>query len=204
MKKYLFTTMALLACAALNAQNDGLDLLPRINANNWYVGGKTKLSFSSQNYLDDKIKETMFRFSPNIGYFPIDRWGVSLSPAFETQTNEYPNLPELKYNEFSLGLETRYYLLPNKQHTNFFVSGGYELGSYKYDSDDDRTGFNRFNIGASFVYFKNPHVGLELGFEYGSKKYENEDERINRFGLCAGLQIHLDPCGKGNRRVEAQ
>ena len=165
MKKYLFTTMALLACAALNAQNEGLDLLPRINANNWYVGGKTKLSFSSQNYLDDKIKETMFRFSPNIGYFPIDRWGVSLSPAFETQTNEYPNLPELKYNEFSLGLETRYYLLPNKQHTNFFVSGGYELGSYKYDSDDDRTGFNRFNIGASFVYFKNPHVGLELGIE---------------------------------------
>lgn len=204
MRKYLFITTALIAFGSLQAQNDDLDLLPRINATNWYVGGKTKLSFSSQNYLDDKIKETMFRFSPNIGYFPIDRWGVSLSPGFETQTNEYPNLPKVKYNEFSLGLETRYYLLPNKQNTNFFVSGGYELGSYKYESDDERTGFNRFNLGASFVYFKNPHVGLELGVEYGSKKYEDEDERINRFGLCAGLQIHLDPCGKRNRRIEVQ
>jgi hypothetical protein len=202
MRKYVFSAIAVLAFWNINAQDEKLDLFPRINQNNWYVGGKTKLSFSSQEYAGDKIKESSFRFNPNIGYFPIDRWGISLSPGYETQTTEYPNMPESKYNEFSLGLETRYYLMPNKQNTNFFLSAGYNVGSYKYDNDPERTSFNRYNFGASFVYFKNPHVGLEIGFDYGSRKYE-EEERINRFGLCAGLQIHLDPCGR-NRRIEAE
>lgn len=52
------------------------------------------------------------------------------------------------------------------------------------------------------MYFINGHVGLDTGFDYNSKKYKDEDERMNRFGLCAGLQIHLDPYGGGqNRRV---
>jgi len=204
MRKYIFTSIAILAFCSLLAQNEKIDL-PCINQNNWYVGGKTKLSFTSQNYLnDEKIKTSMFRFSPDIGYFPIDRWGIDLSPAFETQTTEYPGVPKQKYNEFSVGLGTRYYLMPNKQNTNFFVHAGYEFGSYKYENDNDRTGFNSFNAGASFVCFKNRHVGLEIGLDYASKKYEGEEERINRIGLCAGLQIHLDPCGKGNRKVELQ
>jgi len=204
MRKYLFTSIAILAFFSVWAQNEKIDL-PCIDQNNWYVGGKTKLSFTSQNYLnDEKIKTSMFRFSPDIGYFPIDRWGIDLSPSFETQTTEFPSLPKQKYNEFSLGLGTRYYLMPNKQNTNFFVHGGFEFGSYKYENDNDRTGFNSFNAGASFVYFKNRHVGLEIGLDYGSKKYEGEDDRISSIGLCAGLQIHLDPCGKGNRRIEVQ
>ena len=202
MRKILFFSTALLILSSIvNAQDKEKLDLPCINQNNWYVGGKTKLNFTSQNYLnDEKIKTSMFRFSPTIGYFVADRWGVDFSPSFESQSTEYPNLPKEKYNEFSLGLGSRYYLMPNKQNTNFFVHAGFEFGSYKSDNYDERFGFNSYNAGASFVYFKNRHVGLEIGLDYRSKKYEEEDDRISSIGLCAGLQIHLDPCGGGQKK----
>lgn len=170
--------------------------LPRINKNDWMLGGRGKLSFSSQNYInDEKIKETSFRLSPRIGYFVADRWAIGLSPSFEAGSTEIPSYGKDKYNELGLGINSRYYLMENKNKTNFFAEAGYSFGGAQFN-DDDRIGVNGYNLGLNFVYFKNPFVALELGFEYGSKKYEDEDERINKFGLCAGLQIHLDPCGR--------
>jgi len=187
-------TLAVLAIGSLTA------LHAQIDAHQWLVGGKTKLSFTSQDFMGDKIKETDFRFRPNVGFFPVDKWAVGVNLDFEASSYEYPGSPKQKYNEIGAGLFTRYYFLDKTKKTNLFAEAGFNVGGYKYDTDDERTNYNKLNIGVSTAIFLNRHVALEIGVDYSTRKWEDEDERINRFGLCGGFQIHLDPCRKAVTR----
>lgn len=190
-------TLAVLGICCLTAA------FTQINAHQWLVGGKGKLSFTSQDYLNDKIKESTFRLSPNIGYFPKDKWAIGINLDFESSTYEFPGNNKEKYNEIGAGIFSRYYFLDKIRKTNIFVDGGYNIGGYKYDTDDERTNYNKFMLGLAAAFFINQHVAFELGIDYSSRKWEDENERINRFGLCGGFQIHLDPCVKVVRPKEA-
>ena len=153
-------------------------------------GGKGKLSFSSQDYFGEKYKETNFMLRPNLGYFVMDQWALGLNLNFESTKIKLDNTEIGKSNEFGAGLWTRYYILPETKRTNFFGEAGYNIGGYK-DDDQERINYNSYNLGFSMAHFMNAHIAFELGFDFSSKKYEDEDERINRFGLCAGFQMHF-------------
>lgn len=186
MKKISLFTAALFCSAIAFSQ---------IGAGNWMVGGKGKLGFSSYEiYPGEKQKETSFRLSPNLGYFPVDNWAIGMSLGLEFSKTKFMG-EEDKYNELGLGIFSRYYFLPKTQKVNIFGEAGFNFGGAKYE-DEDRTSFNRYNLGVSMACFINPHTAFELGFDYSSRKYEDDDERYNMFGLCGGFQIHLDPCSK--------
>jgi outer membrane protein assembly factor BamA len=166
-----------------------------IQKGNFLGGGKGKLSFSSQDYLGEKLKETNFMIRPSLGYFPADQWALGLNLNFESSKVKLDDTELGKSNELGAGLWTRYYFLPETKKTNFFGEAGFNFGGAKED-DDDRISYNSYNLGLSMAHFINGHIALELGLDYSSKKYEDEDERLNRFGLCAGFQMHFDPCNK--------
>ena len=161
-----------------------------IQKGNFLGGGKGKLTFSSQDYLGEKYKETHFMIRPSIGYFIINQWAVGLNLDVETTTIKLDDDKLGKSNDMGAGIWTRYYVLPAIKKINFFGEAGFNMGGVKED-DDDRINYNSINLGFSMACFLNRNVALELGVEYSTKKYEDEDEPINRFGLCAGFQIHF-------------
>ncbi len=197
MKKIVFAFTLLCFSTILLAQTT----YPIVKGS-WLAGGKTKLAFSSEPYIgDEKIKTTSFRFSPNIGHFIADQWAIGGKLDFETSSTKFGNMDPEKYNDMGLGIFTRYYFLEATQRTNFFGEAGFSIGSYKYDDDEERNGYNNFNLALAMALFLNRNVAIEIGFDYSSFKYEDEDDRSSRFGLCAGFQAYLDPCSKSKARL---
>ncbi len=197
MKKIVFVFSLLCCSSGLLAQT-----IYAIEKGSFLAGGKTKLAFSSQPYIgDEKIKTTSFRFSPNLGYFVADQWAIGGKLDFETSSTKFGNMDPEKYNDMGIGVFSRYYFLPATHQTNFFGEAGFSIGSYKYDDDEERSGYNNFNLSLATAIFLNRNVALEFGLDYSSFKYEDEDDRSSRFGICGGFQVYLDPCSKNRARV---
>ena len=185
MKKITLILLVIFICASSFAQAPYL-----IQKGNFLGGGKGKLTFSSQDYLGEKYKETHIMLRPNFGYFVIDQLAIGLNLDVESTQIKLGSDEIGKTNDLGAGLWTRYYALPATKKINFFGEGGINMGGYKED-DDDRISYNSYNLGLSMACFLNKHISLELGVEYSSKKYEDEDSRVNRIGLCAGFQMHF-------------
>ena len=167
-----------------------------ISQGNFLGGGKGKLSFTSQKYLNDqKLKDTKVHLRPDFGYFPIDNWAIGANLNFESTKSKIDDQEIDKSNDVGAGIWSRYYILPKTHRMNVFGEAGFNFGGSKFD-DDDRISYNSFNLGVSMAYFVNSFIAFELGVEYASKKWEDEDERINRVALCGGFQMHFGPCTK--------
>jgi hypothetical protein len=189
MKLFFLSTFVIFISVVSFAQGPYL-----IQKGNFLGGGKGKLSFSSQEYLDEKYKETHIMLRPSFGYFLMDGWAVGINLDMESTKIKLGSDEIGNSNDLGAGLWTHYYFLPAIKKINFFGEAGFNMGGYKED-DDDRIGYNCYNFGLSMACFLNKHVALEIGVEYSSKKYEDEDSRVNRVGLCAGFQIHFSTLG---------
>jgi hypothetical protein len=192
MKKFLLAIFIFSCIAETIAQE-----FDYVGEGRFLAGGKGSLKFDRWEYLaGENAKETSVRFSPNFGYFFINKWAAGVNLDFESSSTKYPNQTDKDtYNEVGIGLFTRYYLCPVKSRKTFFGEAGFNVGGYKYN-DQDRINYNSFFLGAAFACFINRYIALELGLEYRSHKYEDEDERSTRFGLCAGFQMMFGPCGR--------
>lgn len=186
MKRTTLTLLAIYFTNLLFAQAPFL-----IEKGNYLGGGKGRLSFSSQEILDQKYKETRFMVRPGMGVFVADKWAIGANLELETTKIKLEDEEIGKSNEFGAGAWSRYYFLPKTKKTNFFGEAGITYGAIRED-DNARIKYRSFNAGLSMAHFINPHIAFELGVDYSSKKYEDEQESINKFGICAGFQMHFN------------
>ena len=172
MKKLLLFVLLITTTCIANAQ---------INKNNWMVGGS--FAFSSSEVMDITTKTTLF--SPNLGYFFLDRFAGGIKGNLSALKMEGDEV--LSTSMF--GPYVRYYLLKNEANFNMHLEGNYMFGATKAAGET----FNQdgYELAVTPMVFLNKHTALEMRVSYGSVNTEGETERTNTFGLGIGFQIHL-------------
>ncbi len=173
MKKVLFAALMTIAVQGVFAQ---------VNKGQWLVGGNADFASSKHG----ELKATEFTFSPNAGYFFIDKFAGGLRV----------DLTSLKYKgadastRFLIAPFLRYYFLEAAQKVNVFADASYGFGSVK--DDGESASQNGFAISAGPAVFLTPNTALEFALQYrslGGDAYG--DDNLNTFGFKVGFQIHL-------------
>lgn len=159
----------------------------QINKNNWMVGGS--FAYSSSEVMDITTKTTLF--SPNLGYFFLDKFAGGIRGNLSALKMEGENVMSTSM----FGPYLRYYLLKNDSDFNLHFEGNYMFGATKAAGET----FNQdgYELAVTPMVFLNRHTALELRISYGSVNTEDEPERTNTFGLGVGFQIHL---GGGSKK----
>lgn len=183
----------------LVAINLSLASLSQITKNNWLVGGSanffsSKSTFSNEAY-NPASEEINLGIAPHIGYFPLDKFAVGLSPSFSwgkgkvtTEGGGYSNI-----KRFLIGPFARYYFLNTEKPFNILVSTAYQYGIYSFKPTKGK--IDIFSVSAGTVIFFNWSVGLELMLGYSSRveDIENTYKTTQKgFQTSIGLQIHLE------------
>jgi opacity protein-like surface antigen len=178
MKKVLFAALTMIAAQGVSAQ---------INKGQWLVGGNA--SFQSQKW--GEAKATSFTFSPNAGYFFIDKFAGGLRVDL---TSTKPKGGDAK-SDFLIAPFVRYYFLPAAEKVNILADASYGFGSQK--AEGESASQNGFAIAAGPAVFLSPNTALEFTLQYrslGGDAYG--DDRLNSFGVNIGFQIHLGSAKK--------
>lgn len=173
MKKVLFAALMTIAVQGVFAQ---------VNKGQWLVGGN--VGFESIKYGDSK--GTSFTFSPNGGYFFIDKFAGGLRVDL---TSTKPKDGKAS-GETLIAPFLRYYFLPSAQKVNIFADASYGFGSRKVLGESESQ--NAFTISAGPAIFLSPNTALEFALRYHSKGGDAwGEDRWNAFGVNVGFQIHL-------------
>ena len=172
MKKLLLSILLITTVLFSNAQ---------ISQNNWMVGGS--FTFTSSEVMDITTNTTLF--SPNIGYFFVDRFAGGIKGNLSALKMEGEDV----MSSFMFGPYLRYYLLKNDKDFNLHFDGSYMFGATKAAGETFNQ--NGYELAVTPMVFLNKHTALELRVSYGSVDTEGETERTNTFGLGVGFQIHL-------------
>ena len=172
MKKLLLSILLITTVLFSNAQ---------ISQNNWMVGGS--FAFTSSEVMDITTKTTLF--SPNIGYFFVDRFAGGIKGNLSALKMEGEDV----MSSSMFGPYLRYYLFKNDKDFNLHFDGSYMFGATKAAGETFNQ--NGYELAVTPMVFLNKHTALELRVSYGSVDTEGETERTNTFGLGVGFQIHL-------------
>lgn len=172
MKKFLLSFLLITTVLFSNAQ---------ISQNNWMVGGS--FAFTSSEAMDITTKTTLF--SPNIGYFFVDRFAGGIKGNLSALKMEGEDV----MSSSMFGPYLRYYLLKNDKDFNLHFDGSYMFGATKAAGETFNQ--NGYELAVTPMVFLNKHTALELRVSYGSVDTEGETEWTNTFGLGIGFQIHL-------------
>ena len=170
MKKLLLSILLITTVLFSNAQ---------ISQNNWMVGGS--FAFTSSEVMDITTKTTLF--SPNIGYFFVDRFAGGIKGNLSALKMEGEDV----MSSSMFGPYLRYYLLKNDKDFNLHFDGSYMFGATKAAGETFNQ--NGYELAVTPMVFLNKHTALELRVSYGSVDTEGETERTNTFGLGVGFQI---------------
>jgi hypothetical protein len=141
---------------------------------------------------------TSFTFSPNFGYFIIDRVAVGGNMAYTTSKDNGNNGTSDKASSFVLSPLARYYL----DH-RIFVQGTFGFGSGKDVSTSPtlssttRYGIGQWSLGVGYAYFLNDHVAIEPIIKYQSQAEKadisgNPKETYKGVVINIGIQVYLD------------
>lgn len=174
MKKVLFAALTTIAVQGVFAQ---------VNKGQWLVGGTAGF----ESHKRGEIKATEFTFSPNAGYFFIDKLAGGL--RVDLTSVKYKGEDDAS-SEFLVAPFVRYYFLDAAQKVNLFADASYGFGSVK--SDGESASQNGFAVSAGPAIFLSPNTALELALQYrsmGGDAYG--DDNLNTFGFKVGFQIHL-------------
>lgn len=173
MKKVLFAAFMTIAVQGVFAQ---------VNKGQWLVGGQA--GFASLKHGEGKA--TAFTFSPNGGYFFIDKLAGGLRAEIESVKPKGGDAA----TDLLVAPFLRYYFLPAADKVNVFADASYGFGSVKEGGESASQ--NGFAISAGPAIFLSPNTALEFALQYrsmGGDAYG--DERENAFGFKIGFQIHL-------------
>lgn len=175
MKKLCLLIIALAGTFILQAQ---------VTMGNLITGGT--VAFQSTEYTESDNNVDIFIFTPNVGYFFMDRLAGGIRANFSKLTEEGSD-----YSDISGGPFVRYYFLPAAKRTNIFLDGSFLFGREKFENfpSENKT---EFGFAAGPAFFLNPHVAMEAMVTWRSLKYEDDGGRYNTFGIAVGFQIHLN------------
>lgn len=183
MKKVLLAALfAISASAAFSQAN--------INKGNWMIGGDINFSSSKYENADNSVKD--FSFSPNVGYFFINKLAGGL--RVKVNTNNYTSgNTGYESSEVLVAPFLRYYFLPSSQKVNVFADAAYGFGNSKSGISNVSTtrSLNAYALKAGAAIFVVPSVAVEISLGYNSSKMEDVNERYNTIMTGIGLQIHL-------------
>lgn len=178
MKKVLFAALMTIAVQGVFAQ---------VNKGQWLVGGGA--GFDSHKHGDSKATE--ITFSPNAGYFFIDKFAGGL--RFDI-TSVKPKGSDAS-SSLLIAPFVRYYFLEAAQKVNIFADASYGFGSLKSGGESESQ--NGFAITAGPAVFLTPNTALEFALQYRSLSGDAYgDDNFNSFGVKVGFQIHLGSAKK--------
>jgi len=168
------------------------NLMGQVTKRNWMVGGN--INFSSTEFKSEvgsKSTFTIFQFSPNIGYFIMDKLALGLRVSlYNTSQKATGTSSSSKYNTSNWGPFFRYYFLKSDNQTNIFFETSYQYGTEKGDSYKNKK--NSFSFVAGPVVYLNTVVGIEFLVGYTTTKYVGFEGNNNSIQAGIGLQIHLE------------
>ncbi len=167
----------------------------QITKGNWMMGGNLSLSNneseSTTGSNTQTFKANKFNIDGSIGYFPIDKLAIGLSPSFTW------NNPEGSRNSgigYGLGPFARYYYLKPEKRFNLFSH--FEYIYYNGFSNGEKiSSTNEFTIKNGVAVFLNSSVALELSLNYNNSKVDFESgttSKFKEFNIGVGFQIHLE------------
>lgn len=165
----------------------------QITKGNWMVGGNGLFS-SNQEFstiTSEKYNSQTIQFTPNVGYFIIDKLTIGTKLGYEGNFVSYAS--GFNYNTFSIGFFSRYYLLKPEKLVNVFIESAYLLEERKYNGENFNINKNNtyyFMTGTSIFF--NSSVSMEIMLKYSKTLYQNKDTGVNRLQLGLGFQIFLE------------
>ena len=162
----------------------------QITKGNWMVGGSTYFGTSKAESDSSTSEGTSINMFANIGYFPLDKLVVGLTPSVgysKTKGNSDSN------TGFGIGAFTRYYFLKPDKRINLFTHLEYTTYN-NYTSGKKTNTSNNFIVKGGPVIYLNSSVGLELTLNYENTKANSAfgNSIFNTFNLGLGFQIHLE------------
>lgn len=183
MKKTKTIAFLLLASAlAANAQ---------ITKGNWMVGGSGSFYNTKAENETSSSEGTGLNIFGNIGYFPINKLAIGLSPSIgysKTKGNSEAG------KGYGIGLFTRYYFLHTENRINLFSHLEYRY-TVSYSGSTNTGNGNNFIIKAGPAIYFNSSVGLEVTLNYENLKIASKngsDTTFNNLNIGVGFQIHLE------------
>lgn len=191
-KKITLFVVVLFTAFSVNAQ---------IQKGRFLVGGTSNLSFlsSKSTYRYDgtttkKIKISSFEFSPEVGYFIMDKLAIGLDLSYSSEKEKVDNEAWSDPSRtFGMAFFGKYYF----EAGSFKPFGKAQLGYLHIaGSDNDVNKFNGVALGvaAGAAYFINDLVAFEasLGYDYAKVKNVKDnkyEDKVGGFGLNIGIVV---------------
>jgi len=175
MKTNFFLTSIIIVLFSITANS-------QITKGNWMVGGDAYYSYDKYNSTSETWS---IYFSPNVGYFFLDKLAVGIKPTF--------GIAKKSKAGYGIDVFTRYYFLKSTKIINFFIE---PKGGISYSKSRGGDSINSYNYGikAGQALFLNQSVALEFFMDYNNRagSYKNIKSNSQRIFFGFGLQIHLE------------
>lgn len=135
-------------------------------------------NFESRSWDDDFLGDaTLFEFSPNVGFFPVDNLGIGLSMAYI----------RFKFDDFDdtdkairLGPYARYYVFQGLFPQVQYIWEKYEDG-FSSESETE----SGFILSLGYSFFLNSSIAIEPSIYYHTM------DSFNSYGMKIGVQAFL-------------
>jgi hypothetical protein len=157
----------------------------QITKHNWLVGGSARIAKEQEKLIGSDVNSLDVQLSPNIGYFPLDKFAAGLKPYFGFAKLKTPTFTD-KTSTLGIGPFIRYYFLPVDKRVNIFAES-----DYQYLTDFKGYSQNRFIFSAGPVIFFNSSVGIESTLNYQIIRTNGSGTDVKTFFIGIGFQIHL-------------
>ena len=195
MKKTLLVVAALFTVGLVNAQTE---------KGNMIVGGDVSLDFAtnkaeSNGTTVDVGKTTEIEFSPQFGYFVMDRLAIGAELTYQSETFKPDGGGgDDKFSLVGLGPFVKYYLENGifGQLNAGFGSGKFETTNGQGATQETKYSASTWRLGVGYAAFLNEHIAVEPMLSYGSDVLKNKDTDVksidNSFRISVGFTIFLN------------
>lgn len=163
----------------------------QITKGNWLVGGNGSFSSEFEKTSIFNAHGLQINISPDIGYFPIDKFAVGAMPSFAYSKIRY-SAGASRSHQLSIGPFLRYYFLKPEKIINIFGESAYQYTVVSNNTVGTSEYSNTFIFSTGIVAYFNSSVGIELTTNYKIYNDPKASTSANTFILAIGFQIHLE------------
>ena len=193
MKRFLFLLISLCFLSeSANAQTDKGTIL---------VGGV--LDWSSSSSVASRRADAIFKFSPTVGYFFMNRLAGGLTVDWLVQSSSYTysvtSVASASRGDIMVGPFARYYFTEKNirpyGNLSFTLGGGSSTSSYGTSTSID-IGYasSALGLGIGSAFIVSEHVSIDALLQYRllSRVYGTSSaEAFGNFGLSVGVHAYL-------------
>jgi opacity protein-like surface antigen len=150
-------------------------------------GGFTFINSGGDLFEVDGDRLTQIEFTPQIGYFVADGFGLGGSVTFSRQSQGDQSVQ-------SMGIGPQFlYFFDTNSNALPFVTG--ELGLRTIDASDDLIGFDfsetgfGFTLGGGMMFLPSEYLGVHMALLFGFDQFDVAGSSIdgNQLGILVGL-----------------